>query len=547
MASGGKEMVTNTQERAISTDQNRSQKFANADRAEAWRYLLNVAAGTDDLDGNGFMTQFSTQGTPLDGEILNGLCVKPQVGAGVFDLFVDSGVAMVLDPDAAPDDSNYKYVRDPGISTLGVLTMTTNVSGSTRIDIIECQDANNVVETDNRDIFNPATGLFTPTTVTKARASNMVYRVRLGTPGSGFPGVVQGWLPLAVASVPTGTTTNDNITFWDVRPLVGDRRFGPVNTSRDFPIIDQQLFKVDINSSVGKSLLTGVISATTTTGRRLGGRMRRSSPDLAASVESVDLRDVNNQQAGGLANNNAFYYVYLLDLVSAVPRWARYTNAADGLRKPRSPRGILIASDVVPNHYYGTPSSGITLPASWGLGASSFTTGVCVAVGIKAAGVPQGIVCDGKSQFAEGGGAPVAATSITSTTSFFTLIDGTTHPANAKAIWILFTAVFNVGANTHVYSFGGGNDVYVFPGVQASLTNPLAVVSAQPLTNFVGNGSAITGLNVAGYVKVPIASAYPTLAGPNKTVAWLTQLFDVTGSTNITPTSATMSILGWDL
>jgi len=46
---------------------------------------------------------------------------------------------------------------------------------------------------------------------------------------------------------------------------------------------------------------------------------------------------------------------------------------------------------------------------------------------------------------------------------------------------------------------------------------------------------------------VPIASAYPTLAGPNKTVAWLTQLFDVTGSTNITPTSATMSILGWDL
>src|ERR1700729_3903361 len=214
MASGDKEMVINSLARAVSTDQTRMQKFANADRAELFRFLLDISMGSDDLDANGVLTQYTTQNNPLNAEIIgNGLTVKPVVGA--LDLLVDPGLLYLLNPDAAPDDSNYKYVNDAGIGTTGLLAMTANSSGQTRIDVIECQNlVNATAETDNRDIFNPSTGAFNATTVSKAVKGYLTYRVRAGTPGSGFPGTAAGWLPLAVASVPTATTTNDTICFW---------------------------------------------------------------------------------------------------------------------------------------------------------------------------------------------------------------------------------------------------------------------------------------------------------------------------------------------
>src|ERR1700723_1968692 len=134
MASGKKEMVYNSLERLLSTDPNRAQKFSNADLAAIYRYMMDFPMGTDDLDASGVMTQVTTTNSPLNGEILNGLMVRPNIGT--LDLLVDPGLAWLLNPDAAADDDNYKYVKDAGIASLGVLQMTANTSGQTRVDVV---------------------------------------------------------------------------------------------------------------------------------------------------------------------------------------------------------------------------------------------------------------------------------------------------------------------------------------------------------------------------------------------------------------------------
>src|SRR5216684_1556309 len=166
MSSGWKEMVVSNLERAVSTDIERLQRFKNADIAELFRYMINVTA-QDDLQSGGVITEYTSVENPLRAEIINGLLVQPQIGT--FDLLVSPGVLFALNPDSAPDDSNYKFVSDTGVSTLGALTMSANVDPTfTRIDIIEVQVTNAISEQDNRDVYNVITGLFTPTLLTKA-------------------------------------------------------------------------------------------------------------------------------------------------------------------------------------------------------------------------------------------------------------------------------------------------------------------------------------------------------------------------------------------
>jgi hypothetical protein len=499
MASGGKEGIINPFERALSVDQNRFRKFQTKDLAELLRYWMNVRVN-DDLDAGGVLTEnLITNANSM--EILNGLLVRPQIGNA--SLFVDPGVAMLINPDSAPDDSIYKYINDAGIQTLGTLTIGANASGSIRIDVVECQRTDDVVETANRDVFNTSTGAFSVANVTKAQASALVYRVRQGAPGGGYPGTIGGWVPLCVASVPNGSVNNDTVTFWDVRPLINDRAFGPQNLLNDQAIVRPSTF---INATT-PSATTGLIEAVLN-GRRLGGRLRRGSPGVDADF--IDVTDAANQSAGITIVNNRPWYLYMM-VISGLQRCARYTDAGSGHRVPRSPRGIPVVSSVPPLND-GTPSNNVPFPAVTGLTVSS--SGVCVAAGWFHSGAPAGVYGDKDgmilsqafqvgqpvevvaTSFVNGGGIEAIAT--------YDFVANTHFPICARALLVEFRADL-------VLSNPGPLKQYlqVFAPNNNALQTFYGLMSMMPYTTAVAQAGATDG-NTASMLWVPIASIYPT-------------------------------------
>lgn len=384
MASGAKKLVINTQERAVSTDVNRLQDFSAKTLAEVLRYMLNLHGQSgatyvsDDLDAGGVAVENSTLTAPMVGEILNGLMVRPQ--NGTLNLLVDPGVLLAIDPDSDPDASNYKIVEDPGVQTAGLLQMTANASGSTRVDVIEVQVTSVITETANRDIFNTSTGLFSTTSVTKATqatctlgfpgASASNVRVRAGTPGSGIPAAAAGWLPLCVAVVPASATLCDTMVFYDVRPLVGDRQYG-VTTNGSTRVQNRSgVFGFDGTNT------TGWVEAAIN-GRRAGGRMREG--EGTSDADSVNVSGGTSSppydQVTSAPVKNRPLYFYLCFPRVGMPRWARYTNAAP--RLPRSPRGIFALSQVAPDE-----AGFANIPLNVAVfGAATNTDAICVGAG----------------------------------------------------------------------------------------------------------------------------------------------------------------------
>jgi len=229
MSNGFKNVVINTRERAVSLDINRLQKFMGRDLTDYFRFMFD-AVTQHDLEGGGTSVLGAAVTNPLRGIILNGLTPKPEIGG--VNVTIDAGIALLVDPESPlnSDDGPYKFVSSAGVSAPGTLTLTPNASGSTRIDIIECQRVQNdpaTKEVDNRDIYDVATGLFNATTVDKAYRDGLTFRIRTGTPGGGFAGVgtVSGWLPMTVCRVPNGTVSWDTVDLWDVRPLASDLEF----------------------------------------------------------------------------------------------------------------------------------------------------------------------------------------------------------------------------------------------------------------------------------------------------------------------------------
>jgi hypothetical protein len=517
MASGSKRLQINPSERAVSVDINRLQQFEDAANSADWQALSDTNMGSDDDIADGFYSPNLTQGTPLAGEVHNGLLVSPQIGAAQLAVLVSSGVAYVFDPDAPPntDDSQYKRIVDPGVSIVGALLMTANASGSIRIDVIECARATLVLETDNRDVFDPVTGLFTAQVVNKVVADQLTYRVRVGTPGAGWPGFAAGWLPLCVASVPNGAAGNDVITFWDVRPLVAARIFAPHNRSLDFPRCSDIELVCDEVANAPNAVLTGFANVTgrdVSTGvispYRLGGRVRRGTPgtDAAFGIDGVNLSDAANQSASFTAA--AVNYVYLL-APFGLP-WARYTDAASGLRRPRAPRGILTVSATPPDSGgFAGPSAPIALPVSTGLGAPASTGfGCCIGAYLATVNQQGFYVHKGRHEsLAFSAGSLATVGTVTGpVASIYTvnwnLVEGTTHPAHAKAIWFELTFDIQVPPTT---STTAAIDLLVVPNAVYFLRNHRI-----PFENFTG---ATVDKFVSILVRVPIVSVYPSHAG----------------------------------
>jgi hypothetical protein len=509
MADGYRRLRINTQERAMSTDINRLQQFVHQDLSEMQRYLLNVRTSDDDP---GSSVETVTVGTPLSAEIFNGLMVKPQ--GGNLSLFVDPGVLGALAPDGVADDSVYKYIRDVGVSVLGSLVMTANASGSTRIDVIECRinPVENVV-TDSRDIFNPTSGLFVAATITKELSGRLEYRVRAGIPNSGYPAAAEGWLPLCVASVPTGTTTNDTITFWDVRPLVSDRsRLVNATGEPEYLTGDGRIERVDATNV----LASGIYRARVV-GRLVGGILRRGTP--GADADSVNLTEAANWADGGTYSEpqTGTLYVYLL-FPAGLPRWARYTTGPAG-RLPRAPKGIPVLSNVIPLAT-GEPSAAITLPTSTGL-VTTTSVGMCIFV-TRPDGVSQYTYANitNKQQYIAADGVPITGTYAGSAIPFdFT---NALWPRNAKAMIVNAKVAFTVGAGVTI-----SLPAYLSLYYAAVVGFPRVVIQLPAISGAAG-AAPVTITWQSGNIRIPRPWTHPGASIP---ATWLAVLEILAGLT----------------
>lgn len=447
-------MRINTQERAISGDINRLQAFAAKGFNEAMRHMLLIGTSDPTLS---LYSEPSTLTTPLSAEILRGLMVRPSVGS--LNLLVDSGVIFVIDPTGiTADDSICVPIKSDGVSLPGALAMTGNVSGFDRVDVIECRVSGTpITATDNRDIFDPTTGLFTATTVTKEIEQQLEFRVRLGIPGSGFPGAASGWLPLCVALVPNGTTSNDTITFWDVRRLAEDHDVAPFNVEQPtrFESCDGVLDRTAATTWTLSGTMRGSFK-----GRRVGGVLRRGSPGTDA--DSLNLFETGNKDAayGEPASTSLNYYVYLAFPFN-LPRWARYTDFGAGLRAPREPKGILILTQTPPLQN-GQPSAPISLANIFTGASTSDAVFVCYSRNnVSFSNAMTNMWLNNRSQYQAFGSAQSSAdiAAVISSTSFMATFPAGRVPQNAKAVFFkVFVTWTGIGAGT---IFGGGFRIFV--------------------------------------------------------------------------------------
>lgn len=525
MSEGFKQIVTNTQERAISSDLNRLQKVGHRDVAELLRYWLD-ATGSDDLD-SGVIAEPASIETPLRAEIINGILCRPQ--AASQNVFVDPGVVMLMAPDAGPDESNYKYINDAGTTTPGALVIAAGAA-ATRIDVVECRmNAVDLVATESRDIFDPVTGLFSASVVTKERQGRLEYRVRQGVAGAGYPAAVSGWLPLMVASVPLTALTNDDCTFWDVRPLVSDRAFDGYNLTRDIPQVTAAQITIDTTG-----ILYGSVDVVSGKGRRLGGRMRRGSP--GADADSIDISNAANQSGAAFAGDT-LRYLYLATPFG-LPRWARYASAPS-VRVPRNPRGIPILSDVPPQHQRNVPSAVVALPASTGLGSST-SDAVCIAApSINAGVVLRGSVVDGDSHYVDTAGLltasnlVLAATTVAAGLVTWTLVPNTNYPANARELYVMI--------NIHIDLADGTQELVSEPTIAIGTAVPGNIPARAHLTEqrFVNNFGIPLSFSWSwtGWVPIP-SNEFPAAVGGNRQLRF-------TKNGGSVPSNNAIAIMGW--
>ena len=536
MSSGYKEQVINAQERVASLDINRLQKHVGYDFAEFFRYMLDVYAEEESAAG-GTITVPSAIETPLRAEIINGLLVRPQTG--VFDLFVDPGVAYLMAPDGGADESPYKFIRDDGIQVLGALQVGANGSGSTRVDVIECSvDPIENVTTEVRDLFNTTTGVFTPALLTKVKTGRLTYRVRQGVPGSP-PTLALGWLPLAIVSLPAGAASNDVCAVWEVRQLLSDRVNTPFQITRLNADYGTQSVVFDDVTTPGVNRMSGTTRATLK-GRWVGGEVRAGNVG-GSNDNSVDLAAPENQEDAFAIPVSGIVYVYLVTPFG-LPRWARYRQLPQA-RTPRSPRGLYIVSTVAPlNTGYATGT--ITLPTTMGLGnyVVDSTDAVCVGSLPVTASTLLGGCIDGQVQWirkntaAGQNGIEVPADGgFNATSSTFTLDPDVEFPAHAKAIYASFSALVTVNAGTGVIETDGEFEIQTSGGLG------IAYGHTGRLT-FLNNSISPQNANLSTpTIRIPIVPSFPSGAS-QRTIKWRYAMSG--GTISGTPV---LRIYGWEV
>lgn len=496
MSGGAKSLILNPAERIVSSDANRLQAFLTANAGELLRYLVD--ATVNELSSCGIANPGAATTNPLRAEIINGLLVRPISSA--TGLSIDPGVVAMVNPDVAPsaDDSVLKIVTDPGLAA-GSLFLTPNSSGTTRIDVLECQRTPDVViETGSRDVFDPTTGLFTPLTVDKAKTDRLTYRFRIGTPGAGFPGTVSGWLPLVVVRVPNGTTTWNTCDVWDVRPLLVDSARQPFKYVSEFSRQPMGYAVAESPDNVARNL-SGFVELEYQ-GRRVGGQF-----NAAPNTTPIDLRHSNASIIEpGFSAVPGPWFVWLA-FPFGLPRWCKYVPASAGTRFPGGLRGMPIYSQTPSLVADGTePDTPLTLPSGLGFGAATTTDAVIAVAGAYATlGTTWlGATVVGRWTHLSGAvfdGIDLPITGVPGTTTNFDFDCRGIFPSRATALRIKFRAVVSIAADLGLGTHGAAP-------VQYSRTIKVF-------------GSTGGGQNVTwNYTDAPFATQFATIAAHNSII-----------------------------
>lgn len=471
MSSGRKAVQQNTRERVVSGDWNRMQRLsAGFDNEMARRAMLSP------VDDSGYVgVTFQNPGpvsaafdvlapaAPDYAGILNGLMVL--VPAAATHVLVTPGALVVVDPEGQvgssdpsalnPDDGPGpgRSVVSEGVSVVGALTWAPNPGPGSRVDVVECQRTQLVIETDNRDVFDPSTGLFTPQAVTKVTGGELTFRIRQGAPGGGLPAPALGWVALAVISAPAGAVDLDACHVWDVRPLLSDlaRPFAQVRSI--FPTLDRWRMVCEDKSAVGELRLSGESQ-----GNYLGWRMGGLFRELGVA-DFIDLQNAPFYQAAGFAPVASLpFYVYSL-WPGGYVRWVRYYPspvAGVGGRVPGTFRGIVAVSQVPP--FNGQPLAPVATPSAWGLGTSTIFGQMMAAGQVDTGAVLRGFVADGNLTYFAGENSPVVAPfSLVNLgagldDANFVLTPGVHFPAGARRIRVqVISSYTGIAAGGSVY------------------------------------------------------------------------------------------------
>lgn len=526
MSFGHKRLIFNPRERGVSSDVNRLQAFFSAAMSEQFRFqqegLLN------DNQGAGGVPTFNASGTttPLDAQVAQGFLVRPQPAS--TGTTVDAGVMYAIFPDASPspDDSPYKYVADPGVTNAATLLLTPNSSGSTRIDVVECQPSEVVLETTNRDQYQQSSGTFSPVTVQKVSQKQLAYRVRAGTPGGGLA-LAAGWLPLMVASVPNGTTTWDQCLCWDVRPLMSDANVPGYRMSFPRPRVGRREYFI----TPAQTKVKGIVEVSSPGWWRAGGVLAKGS---FVTNEYVDLTDAAVQEQGFALIASTPFYLYAA-FPGGLPRWARYVDAPTTPRVPNGMRGVAVVSTTVPlrDGYANVP---IALPS--GLGSTTTAVVLLGAIATSGAAFPSHFFCDGvrHSQTDQPSIAPFSVVLAPTVDAKWIFSDGVTHPPNARALWVdFFFKLAGSGSPTlGPYSW----QVRVF---DRDNTNSLVV--AEGTKTYAGD----TGFTDIVNARIPIDNAYDATSGGLRSIR-AELVVDATGSSTVlyVGSSASAKVRGWE-
>lgn len=525
-STGQKDLTINPRERALSVDVNRLQAFKDQAQAEALLYLQEGTT-TLDTDGLGHLAYpLSVAATPPQATIIGGL--QPVPSDGTFNIQVTGGLCAFYAPDvpANPDDSPYKFISDPGSL---VLTFAANAGPGTRVDVLECQPVDAVLETDNRDIFDPSSGLFAPQSVNKVQAKRLTYRIRQGVLGNGYPGSVAGWLPLAVIAIPAAAANLDTCDIWDCRPLSQGRIFPPGKAVQFNHNLDRQALGIDTLSAAPARLIRGFSESDSAFGYKTGGHIRTGNySSSAAYVDSFDVTNVNNQEPGFAPVVGALWYLYTIGKPFGLPRFAKYTQAPG--RFPSNPEGILVISNKAPNAFSGLGVN-IALPVSLGLGPLN-QVGLCLLAGVgynPGGGVVPGIASTrGKQHILEGDffvpcGAPLTPVdALGNSFRTYTLAPGVTHPPHAKSVIIFFTVNFtSPGPTASIPVF---NTVRLFDPTLAETKFEWVDPKTVSVTDGANNGFLMMTMEVPVFPGEPLAVRHlfgidPLLATVTSTTA----------------------------
>lgn len=475
--SGGKREVFNLRERAVSPDHNRTQRFTAYERAEMLGALLGSNPTVAELSSlSSYRLPLLAIPSPLEAHVLDG--VMPIFEVGGDEVGMQPGLVLLYDPDGItgssesdppnPDDSSWKLARTAGFSIgSGTLTLTPNATGNTVWDVIECRRAPGVVtETDTREVFDATAGVFVPTLVNKVVQDQLQFRIRRELAN---PAPVQGWLPLAIASVANLATTWDDCTIFDVRPLVRERM-----TSMPFTksptLCEERVAHLWNDMATGvEASIKGLIKLSDPWGYMAGGKVVYPSAAFNAGIdrEAFDIFDAAFQEPGLVINPDQLYYVWLI-YPYGLPRWRVYSAgvvAPYGGRVPQGMCGIPVLTGRAPTDIYGmTPNAGIVPPPVTGLPATAHSDAVMMVPVVTNSSsdflwfIDDGVWCVLGYDTAVGGGSVLGVSPQTATTAaadFYDLIPGTHFPRNAKALLLQFNTQFTgVGGTVFTYVDG---------------------------------------------------------------------------------------------